>query len=109
MDGGGAELVVWTGRRVPYSNHKSHYRLVFEEVHCAFHFSHASVASAVGDAAFLGVLYEVKKNYALCEDITNALCPFVSPSMTKCQRRNQSSVFLDFRYESSLQKFVKPP
>ena len=52
MDRGGAELVVWRGRRVPYSYHKSHYRLVFEAVHCAFHFSRASVASAVGDAAF---------------------------------------------------------
>lgn len=107
MDRGGAELVVWTGRRVPYSYHRSHYRLVFEGVHCAFHFSHASVASAVGDAAFLDVLYEVKNN-ALCEDITNALCPFVCPSVTKCQRRNRSWLFHDFRYESSLQKFVEP-
>lgn len=85
MDRGGAKLVVWTGRRVPYSYHKSHYRLVFEGVHCAFHFSRASVASAVCDAAFLAVLYEVKIN-AFCEDVTNALCLFVSPSVTKFQR-----------------------
>jgi len=62
MDRGGAELVVRTGRRVPYSYHKSHYRLLFEGLRCAFHFSHASVASAVDDAAFLGVLYQVKSN-----------------------------------------------
>jgi hypothetical protein len=61
MDRGGAELVVWTGRRVLYSYHKSHYRLLFEGVHCAFHYSHASVACAIGDAAHLDVLYKVKK------------------------------------------------
>jgi len=107
MDRGGAELVVWTGRRGPVQLSQSHHRLVFEGVHCAFHFSHASVASAVGGAAFLDILYEVKNN-ALCEDITNALCPFACPSVTKCQQRNRSSVFHDFRYESSLQKFVTP-
>jgi hypothetical protein len=34
---------------------------VFEGVQSAFHFSYASVACAVGDAAYLDVLYKVKK------------------------------------------------
>jgi hypothetical protein len=61
MNRGGAELVVWTGRRVLYSYHKIHYRLAFKGIHCAFHFSHASVSCAVDGVAFLDVLCKVKK------------------------------------------------